>query len=121
MNGGMADQLQIKKVHKSSLVIAVLTLGLPGSADNNLENLELPNVPFANSKWCSECSKIQTSPNLYTPTQVGLLLPDIATSYGLDGPGIESRYAATFSAAVQTCPGTNPASCTMGTGSPSQG
>jgi hypothetical protein len=41
----------------------------------------------------------------------------IATGYGLDGPGIESGWGATFSAAVQTGPGAYPASCTMGTGS----
>jgi hypothetical protein len=37
----------------------------------------------------------------------------IATAYGLDGPGIESR----FSAPAQTGPEAHPASCTMGTGS----
>ena len=41
----------------------------------------------------------------------------IATDYGLDGPGIESRWEARFSAPVQTGPGTHSASCTMGTGS----
>ena len=41
----------------------------------------------------------------------------ISTRYGLDGPGIESRWGARFSAPVQTGPGTHPASCTMGTGS----
>jgi hypothetical protein len=41
----------------------------------------------------------------------------IATSYGLDGPEIESRWGARFSAPVQTSPGDHPASCTMGTGS----
>ena len=41
----------------------------------------------------------------------------IATGYGLDGPGIESRWGARFSAPVQTGPGTHPASCTMVTGS----
>jgi hypothetical protein len=41
----------------------------------------------------------------------------IATGYGLDGPGIESRWRARFSAPVQTGPGAHPASCTMGTGS----
>jgi len=39
----------------------------------------------------------------------------IATSYGLDGPGIESRWGARFSAPVQTSPGAHPASCTMST------
>ena len=41
----------------------------------------------------------------------------IATCYGLDGPGIESRWGARFSAPIQTSPGTHPAYCTMGTGS----
>jgi hypothetical protein len=40
---------------------------------------------------------------------------DIATGYGLDGPRIESRWAARFSARVQTGPGVYPASCTMDT------
>jgi len=42
---------------------------------------------------------------------------DIATGYGLDGPGIESRRGARFSPPVQTGLGAHPASCTMGTGS----
>jgi len=42
---------------------------------------------------------------------------DIATGYGLDGPGIESRWGARFSAPVQTGPGAHSVSCTMGTGS----
>jgi len=43
----------------------------------------------------------------------------IGTGYGLDVPGIESRWGggARFSAPVQTDPGAHPASCTMGTGS----
>jgi hypothetical protein len=41
----------------------------------------------------------------------------IATAYGLDGPGIESRWAARFSAPIQTGPEDHPASCIMGTGS----
>ena len=40
---------------------------------------------------------------------------DIATGYRLDGPEIESRWGARFSAPVQTGPGTHPASCTMRT------
>jgi len=40
-----------------------------------------------------------------------------ATGYGLDGPGIEPRWGAKFSAPVQTGPWAHPASCTMGTGS----
>ena len=41
----------------------------------------------------------------------------IATGYGLDGPGFESRWGARFSAPVQAGPGAHPASRTMGTGS----
>jgi len=35
--------------------------------------------------------------------------------YGLDGPGIESRWRARFSAPVQTRPGAHPFSYTLGT------
>ena len=42
---------------------------------------------------------------------------DIATGFGLDGPGIESRWGARFSASLQTGLGVHPASYTMGTGS----
>ena len=41
----------------------------------------------------------------------------IATGYGLDGLGIESRWGARFSAPVQTGPAVHPASYIMGTGS----
>jgi hypothetical protein len=40
----------------------------------------------------------------------------IATGYELDGPWIESRWEARFSAAVQTGPGARPVSCKIGTG-----
>ena len=40
---------------------------------------------------------------------------DIATAYGLDGPGIESRWGVRFSAPVQTGLEAHPASCTMDT------
>jgi len=39
----------------------------------------------------------------------------LATRYGLDDPGIESRWGARFSASVQTGPAARPASYTMGT------
>ena len=41
----------------------------------------------------------------------------IATAYGLDGPGIQSRWGARFSAPIQTGLEAHPASYTMGTGS----
>jgi len=37
-----------------------------------------------------------------------------ATGYGLDGPGIEFRWEARFSAPFQNGPGAHQASCTMG-------
>ena len=41
----------------------------------------------------------------------------VATRYGLDGPGIESRWRERFSAPVQTDPGAHSASYTMDIGS----
>ena len=41
----------------------------------------------------------------------------IATAYGLDGPGIESRWGRDFPHLSRPALGTHPASCTMGTGS----
>jgi hypothetical protein len=41
----------------------------------------------------------------------------IATAYGLDSPGIESRWGTRFSAPVQNGREAHPASCKMGTGS----
>jgi len=48
--------------------------------------------------------------NLSDPTEC-------LTCYGLDGPRTESPWGARFFAPVQTGPGAQPASCTMGTGS----
>jgi hypothetical protein len=54
---------------------------------------------------------------LYAPIWSGPVSSDsIATDYGLDGPGIESRWGRDFPP-VQTGPGAHPASCTMDTGS----
>ena len=49
------------------------------------------------------------------------ILIGLAICYGLDGPVIESRWGASFSAPVQTDPGARPASCTMATMSLSRG
>ena len=48
---------------------------------------------------------------------VGECAVAMVTCFGLDGPEIESRWGARFSAPVQTCPGAHPTSYTMGTGS----
>ena len=50
-----------------------------------------------------------------TTRRKALLQLDINICYGLDGPGIESRCGASFSAPVQTGPGAYPASYTTGT------
>jgi hypothetical protein len=39
----------------------------------------------------------------------------ITTGYGLNGPGIESRWGERFSVPVQTGPGAHPDSCTIST------
>jgi hypothetical protein len=41
----------------------------------------------------------------------------IATDYGLDGPGIESRWGRDFSHSSRPVPGAHLTSCTMGNGS----
>ena len=41
----------------------------------------------------------------------------IATDYGLDGPGIESRWGRDFPHPSRPGPGANPATYAMGTGS----
>jgi len=77
------------------------------------------------SKIKSEKLNFQTPLNLWSCQFAQLLavgcgpgsVVGIATGYGLDGSGIESRWGARFSAPVQTGPGAHPASCTMGTGS----
>ena len=40
-----------------------------------------------------------------------------ASRYGLDDPGIESRWGRDFQHQSRPTPGDHPASCTMGTGS----
>jgi len=41
----------------------------------------------------------------------------VATRYGLDAAGIKPRWGSRFSGPVQTGPGAQPTSCTVGTGS----
>ena len=69
--------------------------------ENYKENYKLPVILILCSKTCRGPGSV-----------VGT-----ATGYGLDSPGIESRWEARFSAPVQTDPGAHPASYTMGTGS----
>jgi hypothetical protein len=84
----------------------------------------LPNTPTSPCQYRSTVAPmlIQSSPTLpYLATDSVFKRAGIATRYGLDGPGIESRWRERFSAPVQTGPGAHPASYTMGTGSLSRG
>jgi hypothetical protein len=60
---------------------------------------------------------VHPNANLIEMTSGSGSVAGIATGYGLDCPGIESRWGARFSAPVQTGPGAYPASCTIGIGS----
>jgi hypothetical protein len=62
----------------------------------------------------SEFNLIKLHLLTYLPRGPGSLII-IATGYGLEGPGIESRWGARLFAHVQTGPGAHPASCKMGT------
>jgi hypothetical protein len=66
---------------------------------------------------CTTCFNVQKLCTLSTQCVGRDSVVGIATRYGLDGPGIESRWGARFSARIQTGPEAYPASCTMGTGS----
>ena len=71
------------------------------------------NTPPSHSYSVTFFTYIHTYIRRHTPgNSVG-----IATGYGLDGPGIESRWGTRFSAPVQAGPGAHPTSCTTGTGS----
>jgi hypothetical protein len=70
----------------------------------------------AASRLVAQCLN-QLRPKQRAPEHNLIFCNYIATGYGLDGPGIESRWEARFSAPAQTGPRAQPASCTMGTGS----
>jgi hypothetical protein len=61
---------------------------------------------------CEIADECTTAPYVGYTWSVG-----VATRYGLDCPGIESRWGARFSASVQTGSGAHADSCTVGTGS----
>ena len=70
------------------------------------------------SHTCSEWTSLTINLRSSNPRPCGQdCSVGIATRYGLDGPGIESRWEARFSAPVQTGLGAHPASCKKGTGS----
>jgi hypothetical protein len=66
-------------------------------------------------KKLRHCISPLYSPNTLKCGRLGSSI-GIVTDYGLDGPGIESRWGREFPP-VQSGPGAQSASCTMGTGS----
>ena len=76
---------------------------------------------LADGKYHLPLSKKESRMTLWVPSLGPGSSVGIATRYGLDGRGIESRWVARFSAPVQTGPGAHSASYTMGTGSLSRG
>jgi hypothetical protein len=64
----------------------------------------------------SRCVNHQINYNYAIESGLGSSV-SIVAGYGLDGPEIESRWGARFSAPVQTGPRAHPPSCKMGTGS----
>ena len=81
-----------------------------------VSNLEIKrgsrlNVTVVRSRECKNKKfKPNTIRKVARDSSVG-----IATRYGLDGPFIESRWGARYSASVQTGPGAHSASYTIGT------
>jgi hypothetical protein len=73
----------------------------------NFLNNEQDGITFFRNVWDDLRSDTASDPG--TPESSTILDRDssvgIATRYGLDGPGIESRLVARFSAHVQTGPG----------------
>ena len=63
---------------------------------------------FFRFSWCSAKLNAEALLRYGPDNSVG-----IATAYGLDSPGIESRWRARFSTPVQSGPGAHPASYTM--------
>jgi len=66
-------------------------------------------------------AKLYWNKNIKPVTQHAIILDldssvGIATLYGFDGMGIESRWERDFSASVQTGAGAHPTPCAMGTG-----
>ena len=69
--------------------------------------MQVTSIRFYQARWqLNVTTSIITGPDSVVGT---------ATGYELDGPGIESRRGARFSAPVQTGHGAHPAHCTIGT------
>ena len=107
----------------SPLPVAIPT-ELPGPQSGeipipNFHSFKLSEFSFWSPSWDPIIWQRDILPVLIS--RVGRDSPvGIATRYGLDSPGIESRWegvGAKFSAPVQTVPGAHPVSYTMGTGS----
>ena len=75
-------------------------------------------VDLVPSQLTLELSYLHSCTSVYFKQIVGRCSSvGIETHYGLDGPGIETRWGTRYSAPVQTGPRAHPASYTTGTGS----
>ena len=100
-------------------VLCLIVLSVCGTTNGSCEPSVIPRPVRC---WITSKPSGSTTKDLLRPvlscvgrdSSVG-----IATRYGPDGPGIESRWwwGVRFSAPVQAGPGAHPASCTRGTGS----
>jgi hypothetical protein len=114
---GATKPLQLKEHHQISTCTSIFCMEPSLKVITNVElmlisKLSRKNILWNQSQLCTEIKAYCIVLNGGRDSSVG-----VATGYGLDGPGIESRWGARFSPHVQTGAGGHPASCTMGTGS----
>jgi len=102
-----------------------------GVLEKRKKSLHLPGnrttIPRLPSPQCSQCRDCTVPEKFDKNFMLDIILTlvllfdgpgsvvGIANGYGLDGPGIESRWGRGFSAPVQTGPGAHPACCKTGT------
>jgi hypothetical protein len=96
-------QLELTKIHTNNSNEMLLGVKLLTLHNSNGSNIRL--------YYCKEVRRIQMAQYSY------LLCPTTHTvvRYGLEGPGIESRWGQTFFTPVKTGHGTHPTSYKMGT------
>jgi hypothetical protein len=107
----------LHKVHKFGALLNLWSFTLVSTAINFTRKTNDSKYSY---KRCENSAIIVDFINIYggyTSWSGPGSIVGIATDYELDGPEIESRWGAKFSAPVQTGPGADSASSTMGTGS----
>jgi len=116
----IVEWIELKKVYWFCALLGCYSSNSGNSLPAFRDNLSVPSSRAKKSQkscisWPTGYAETMVRNYDYTlHNRVGRVV-GIATGYGLDGPRIESRWGARFSAPVQTGPGAHPASCTMGT------